>query len=484
VISDSLRIKINETAETLWGRGKHKEALCLELRKDWLDELHQNSNSFASAAAYSELLKSLLKTCQPQDHETIALYQQKLEQKFNPNAKSTSKVKTEQVSSKTPPASDKQADFAISADDLWQKGKHQQALQKELRDSWLDTLVQSCKTKQDIKQRAALFRSLKTYHPKHEAKLSFTLKLLKEQSEKIANSSNKSTQIGTEKPVSSWKKVTTIAALVISVTAVAGYFMRGNTTKPINSPSDNSLSQSGSGGFTPAVPTMPINAQNTSANSSDNTVTTPTTPTSPSKPVNQFEREMAQLKQDLNGKDVATRQQAWKRLNQLRNTKHSDQANKMLTTFVKQTFNLASSGNSGHQQQAFERLSLIAKSGNKEAITSLGKAYYQGKGTERNWGESWKLLNQAGTKQQKNKLELEANTILHNKSSNQTQRNLAYQAAEITARNEPAGDPSQKWMVHRYKTGDGVQANKAKAQFWQDVYDGKRKLTPMIGDQW
>jgi TPR repeat protein len=190
------------------------------------------------------------------------------------------------------------------------------------------------------------------------------------------------------------------------------------------------------------------------------------------------------LKNDLNSNNKQARNKAWRRLNQLSKTKNSYQAKTMLTNFVKQTFNLAQSSNKNYQKQAFERLNLIASSGDKTALRTLGQAYSQGIGTEKNWGKSWRQLKQANATQEKNRLEIRADSILHNEKSTQKQRNLAYQAAEITARNEPEGDPAQKWMAHRYEIGDGVPVNKAKAQWWQDVYDGKRKLTPMVGEQW
>ena len=446
-VQDALKVKINETADDLWEQGKHKQALCIELRQSWLDELHQGCDSFMDAATHSELLKAL-QNCQPEQHETIALYQQKLEQKFNPNAKPDPVVEPEKAEGKTVDSTEE------SADELWNQGKQQQALQQELRDSWLDNLVQSCSSMQDVEKCADLIRSLKAYHPDKEAKLGFTMQLLREQSERLGKDNS-------EDKKSSWKKHAVLAGIVLSISAVAGYFMRGsdNLTDPV----DNSSSYSSANVYTPTVPTIPDDTSNTSTPAS-------VTP----KPINPLEQELAQLKTEINGDNKSSRNQAWNRLNQLSKTNNSEQARNMLTNFVKQTLTLAASDNKTHQKQAFERLNLIAKSGNKNAMKSLGRAYYKGLGTDKNWAQSWALLNQANAGDEKDKLELDANTILHDINSTPRQRNLAYQVAEITANNEVSGDPSQKWMIYRYKIGDGVPVDKAKAQYWQDIYDGKK----------
>ncbi|HFD31448.1 MAG TPA: hypothetical protein ENJ28_01865 [Gammaproteobacteria bacterium] len=471
VIQDNLKIKINETADDLWQQGKHQQALCLELRKEWLDELHQNCDSFAAAASYSELLKSLQK-CQPKQLQMIALYQQKLEQKFNPNPDPKPIVEPENHSIERP-----DSELGLSADNLWNKGHYKQALYKELRDDWLDSLIQSCKTPQDIEERARLFKSLKKHHPNQEAKLNFNLKLLQEKSEKIAKDK-------IIKPNPSSKKYLVGTAIALSIVAIIGYFsLQPKKTDPIAI--DDLTSGTGSGGFTPTVPDIPANNPNNPpivppVSTSD--AVKPVTPPA-LDPKTKQEKELARLKKDLNGSNSNNRKRAWKRLNQL-SKKNNYQAKTMIANFVKQTFNLASSNNKKYQKQAFERLNLIAASGNKSAIKSLGQAYYEGIGTQKNWKESWRQLKQADAKPEKNQLELKANTILHSDKSTREQRDLAYQAAEITARNEGPGDPSQKWMVYRYQTGDGVPVDKAKAQWWQDVYDGKRRLTPTVGEQW
>ena len=469
IIKDNLNLKINETADDLWKRGKHQKALCLDFRKDWLDELYQNCHSFPAAASYSELLKSLQK-CQPKQQETISLYQQKLEQKFNPNprpATTEDKIETPVTPNE---AENKESpdDLSPSAEDLWNKGNYKQALHRELRDNWLDHLVQSCKTPQDIEDRATLFKSLKKRYPQQEAKLSVNLQLLKEQSEKIANK-----KIINPNP-SSVKKYLIATTLAFSLAVTAGYFLLKPKTNPLSAPNTDLLSDhTGSGGFTPTVPSIP-------ANNPD-----PVIPKPPPVFKDKFAEELAQLKNDLNSNNnKQARNKAWRRLNQLSKTQNGYQAKTMLANFVKQTFNLAQSSNRNHQKQAFDRLNLIASSGNKTALRTLGQAYSQGIGTEKNWEKSWRQLKQANATQEKKRLEIRANTILHNEKSTQKQRNLAYQAAEITARNEPEGDPAQKWMAHRYTIGDGVPVDKVKAQWWQDVYDGKRKLTPIVGEQW
>ena len=486
IIKDNLKIKINETADDLWKLGKHQQALCLEFRKDWLDALYQGCDSFPAAASYSELLKSLQK-CQPKQQETIALYQQKLEQKFNPNPQSKDDSKSPfsennvETPFNKPKESDNKADVSPSAEDLWNKGNYKQALHRELRDNWLDHLVQSSKTPQDIEDRARLFKSLKKRHPQQENKLSFNLQLLKEQSEKIANN-----KVINSNP-SSAKKYLMTTAIALSVAVTAGYFLLKPKTNPSLDPVIDPISNNtGSGGFTPTVPDIPANNPNITPKPVAPTpvIADPVTPKPTPTPPPVFKDKFAQLKNDLNSDNKQARNNAWRRLNQLSKKDNAYQAKTMLANFVKQTFNLAQSSNLDHQKQAFDRLNLIASSGDKTALKSLGQAYYQGTGTKKNWGESWRQLKQANATQEKNQLERRANTILLNEKSTQKQRNLAYQAAEITARNEPAGDPAQKWMVHRYQIGDGVPINKVKAQWWQDVYDGKRRLTPIVGEQW
>ncbi|MCK5918903.1 MAG: protein kinase [Cocleimonas sp.] len=455
LIQDALKVKINETADDLWEQGKYKQALCVELRQRWLDELHQGCHSFMDAAAHSELLTSL-QNCQPKQLETIALYQQKLEQKFNPNAKADPVVAPEKIKDKREEAIETPADFTVSADELWHQGKQKQALQQELRDSWLDSLVQSCNSKQDIEECASLIKSLKIDHPDKEAKLGFTLQLLREKSKRLDQNDRNEKQ-----PASSWKKYTILAAISLCISAVAGYFMLGSEHSTPD-PVDTIEPYSSTGGYTPSVRPIPAN-----------TIDNPPSIVTP-KPANQREQELVFLKTEINGNNTNARNKAWDRLHQLSKTKNSDQAKKMLTTFVRQTFVLAASDNKAHQKQAFDRLKLIAKSGNKKAMKSLGRAYYEGLGTDKNWAQSWALLDQANAKIEKERLELDANTILHNENSSPRERNLAYQAAKIAGNNEASGDPAQKWMIYRYTIGDGVPANKAKAQYWQDVYEGKK----------
>jgi hypothetical protein len=443
IVNDSLRLKINETAEDLWEEGKHQQALCLELRQPWLDQLLQRCDSFAEAASYSKLLTAL-KTCQPHQGDIINQYQQKLEQKFNPNA--TSRANSGGASSSSSSSSAQGTKRRDRGDD-----------------------------KADIKTE-----------PRFETH------------------SNEAQAVKKDEPsTSGLKKFFAGGAIVVTLMATAGYFLFKPSTDSPSSVDDDSLAY-GSGGYTPTVPNIPITTDNSSPTVVDNTdsqtvtpiapvVPTPVVPVTPvskpdPKPVvsaeDKVEQELVQLKADLNGKRPSARKKAWDRLHQLSKGKQGYRAKTMLANFIKQTFKLANSSNKQYQKQAVERLDLMATSGDKSALKLLGQAYFKGEGTEQNWGKSWQQLQRANAVQERDTLELKANTILHNKKSSQQQRNLAYQAAEVTARNEPAGDPSQKWMVYRYKTGDGVAINKAKAQFWQEVYDGKRRLTPMVGEQW
>ncbi|MCK5810096.1 MAG: protein kinase [Cocleimonas sp.] len=412
-VQDALKVKINETADDLWQQGKHKQALCIELRQNWLDELHQGCDSFMDAAAHSELLRSL-QNCQPKQHEMIALYQQKLEHKFNPNAKT---------------------------DPITEPVVEPEKIEKKIADPI-----------------------------RNEKQVDATV------------------SISQDKP-SSWKKYIAFAAAVFSISA-AGYFMLGSNKPPVD-PANSDLSYSSPTTYTPSVPDIPANHPEPIDTPTDNPdvdvsdiIDTPASNPKPSSPVvttrpitpepiNKAEKELATLKIQITSNNKSIRNKAWKRLNQLSRKKNDHQAKKILTNFVKQTFKLAASSNQNHQKQAFERLNLIAKSGDKNAMKSLGRAYYKGRGTHKNWAQSWALLNQASAGNEKDKLELDANAILHNKKSTVRERHFAYQAAEITAKNEDAGDPAQKWMVYRYSIGDGVPVNKEKAQYWQNIYDGK-----------
>jgi serine/threonine protein kinase len=443
IVNDSLRIKINETAEDLWQQGKYQQALCLELRQPWLDERLQRCHSFTEAAAYSELLTSL-KTCQPHQRDMIDQYQQKLEQKFNPNA--------------TPAGASTASSSAQTA--------------------------KSNAPKASARVEPEFEKASVSSHAKKETK-----------------------RDDIPAPVSGLKKYIAGGAIV-TLMATAGYFLlKPKTDSSSNLIDDNALVY-GSGGYTPTVPSIPDNTGDTSPAVVDSpsgdtpVVKPPTTPVTPKpvvpvakpeptpdpKPVltakEKAEQELMRLKADLNGNNQLARKKAWDRLQQLSKGKDAYRAKTMLANFVKQTFKLSNSSNKIYQKQAVDRLNLIATSGDKSALKLLGKAYFEGEGTEKNWAKSWQQLRRANAGQEQDTLERRANTILHNKKSTQQQRNLAYQAAEITARNEPAGDPAQKWMVYRYQAGDGVAVDKAKAKYWQEVYDGKRRLTPMVGEQW
>ncbi|MCK5896719.1 MAG: protein kinase [Cocleimonas sp.] len=439
VVKDTLKIKINETADDFWQQGKHQQALCLELREAWLDELYQGCRSFLAATRYSKLLTAL-KACQPKQLVLIEQYQQKLEQKFNPEASSSVSPTTKSVV-EPPPRSKKSEPTTKVANNQAAK---------------IDPQFETASVTSPANDK-------KTADNEEPAAKSATLKYL----------------LG--------------AVMALSFAGAAGYFLLKPKPTPDPAPLDNTITGGGSGGYRPSVPSLPVN--NPKKNEGVDDVVTPITP--PSKPVvvtvpptpkpapqTKAEKELIELKAALNGSNQQARKKAWQRLTQLSKTTDGHQAKTIVSIFVKQTFTLARSSNKQYQKQSFERLQLIASSGDKSVLKSLGQAYYKGIGTNKNWGASWRQLKQANATQEKNKLEGDADTILHSKKSTQKQRNLAYQAAEITARNEAPGDPSQKWMVYRYQIGDGVAVDKAKAKFWQDVYDGKRRLTPMIGEQW
>lgn len=76
LISDELSIQIKDSADALWNAGKQQQALCVDLRDDWLDKLQSECVTLEQATKYSELLKSL-RDCHP-DKDAIIDFRMRL----------------------------------------------------------------------------------------------------------------------------------------------------------------------------------------------------------------------------------------------------------------------------------------------------------------------------------------------------------------------------------------------------------------------
>ena len=203
-----------------------------------------------------------------------------------------------------------------------------------------------------------------------------------------------------------------------------------------------------------------------------NNIVSPTNPTSPTST-----STLTQWQTDLEGGDTNKQHAAWRALKQQSTVHQSMQAVAIITNFEQQSLALFDSKDSVKQQQAIPRLQLMADSGTKTAMQRLGNAYEEGHVVKQHWGKAWTWYRKAGAiaDSDKKRLEKAADTILQGKKSpaRTRQLDLAYQVAEHTAQHQPAGDPSQKWMEYRYRTGDGIAVDNARANQWQQRYEGK-----------
>jgi len=80
-ISDKLKIQINDSSEALWRAGKHKQALCIDMRDSWLDELQHSCETLEQATEFSNLLKALSE-CRPDKKSTLNFRMQLLRDEF------------------------------------------------------------------------------------------------------------------------------------------------------------------------------------------------------------------------------------------------------------------------------------------------------------------------------------------------------------------------------------------------------------------
>ena len=80
-VSDKLDIQINDSSEALWRAGKHQQALCIDLKDEWLDELQHSCETLEQATVYSNLLKTLNK-CHPDKKATLSFRMQLLRDEF------------------------------------------------------------------------------------------------------------------------------------------------------------------------------------------------------------------------------------------------------------------------------------------------------------------------------------------------------------------------------------------------------------------
>lgn len=185
------------------------------------------------------------------------------------------------------------------------------------------------------------------------------------------------------------------------------------------------------------------------------------------------QHSIPQLQTDLNGTEEKNQRTAWKQLNRLSQSEHSQAAQTVLDDFTKTSLALIKSQRQQSQQQAIPRLQLMAQSDNKTAMIALAD-YYYAQSIATHWGKAWQWYHDAEAKNKQESLEKTANALLHNKTSDPKQRQLAYQVVEKSARSEPAGDAAQQWMEYRYRTGDGVDIDLDVAQQWQAIYNGKQ----------
>lgn len=386
----NITIKINESANSLWSKGKHQEALCAELKETWLNVLHQTCKLTINDITHHHKLLNSLNKCHPSKQKLISFYQKKFEEKLK-----------KQLSQST----------ELTSTELWEKGERRKALMKELRSEWLDTLLKSCKTKEELKSYSSFLKILNKYHPNKEKKIELHLSFLAKKKSEF-----ELIQLPIKSNIRKAKTIFFVFSILFFISVIYGAY---------------------------------------SSKSTDNN------------------GNIILLETELTGNNKDASEKAWKQLNILSKREGSLDAKRILDKFVEQTFKLSNSTNTQEQSQAFSRLQLIAKSGNKQAMTLLGEFYLKGKGGERNWGLAWTWFNHSNATSNKNGLEDQANKILLDHNTRQEERNLAYQVVEMAAKNEPAGhEPAQKWMSYRYRKGDGVGIDLEQAKKWDDIYNG------------
>ncbi|HHL19230.1 MAG TPA: hypothetical protein ENJ33_05800 [Thiothrix sp.] len=134
--------------------------------------------------------------------------------------------------------------------------------------------------------------------------------------------------------------------------------------------------------------------------------------------------------------------------------------------------------------EVIPKLKRLAEHSNAEASALLAHAYHYGKGGKTDWGKAWHYYQQAlqqdsegkdnrKYEQRQQALEIKANQILTDTDSSAAQRKKAYQLIEVIANQDliPLSINARLWMEYRYRTGDGVRLNHARADAWKKKYN-------------
>lgn len=190
---------------------------------------------------------------------------------------------------------------------------------------------------------------------------------------------------------------------------------------------------------------------------------------------------VAQFEQALYQGDAKQQSDAWRELHKL--AKSEPAAQTVIDHFGQQLAMRVREDKPADWEKAIPGLKLQAERGDTNALVWLGYAYQNGKGVKVDWGEAWKYYAkayQSGTdttaqakiQTKKAALEGQANSILHTQGSPLEQRELAYQVVGQIAQSIPSGDSAHLWMEHRYRTGDGVGVDLARAEQWKKRHDG------------
>jgi len=141
--------------------------------------------------------------------------------------------------------------------------------------------------------------------------------------------------------------------------------------------------------------------------------------------------------------------------------------------------------------EVIPKLKRLAQQDKAEASALLAHAYHYGKGGKTDWGKAWHYYQQAlqqdsehkdnrKLERQQQALEVKANQILADTHSPATQRKKAYQVIETIAKQDliPLSINARLWMEYRYRTGDGVAVNAARADAWKKKYNAIKDATP------
>jgi serine/threonine protein kinase len=141
--------------------------------------------------------------------------------------------------------------------------------------------------------------------------------------------------------------------------------------------------------------------------------------------------------------------------------------------------------------EVIPKLKRLAEQGKAEASALLAHAYHYGKSGETDWGKAWHYYQQAlqqdsegkdnkKHEQRQQALEVKASQILTDTHSPAAQRKKAYQVMEVIAKQDliPVSINARLWMEYRYRIGDGVTVNHARADAWKKKYNAIKDEMP------